>query len=88
MQTPEPIPIETFEVDEPQDRYSPDVAWLWGLGERLTWMSGLILALTPLMGWYVNPGEPTRRRDRVAHRPAREDRLLLGLAIVALASPP
>jgi hypothetical protein len=30
---------------------------LWALGERLTWLSGLILLLSPLMGWYVGSGD-------------------------------
>ena len=30
---------------------------LWALGERLTWLSGLILLLSTLMGWYVGSGD-------------------------------
>ncbi len=30
---------------------------LWALGERLIWLSGLILLLSTLMGWYVGSGE-------------------------------
>ena len=30
---------------------------LWALGERLTWLSGLILLLSSLMGWYVGSGD-------------------------------
>ena len=30
---------------------------LWGLGERLTWLSGLVLMLSSLMGWYVGSGQ-------------------------------
>lgn len=30
---------------------------LWPLGERLTWLSGLILLLSTLMGWYVGSGD-------------------------------
>lgn len=32
---------------------------LWGLGERATWVSGLVLALSALTGWYVGEGEGT-----------------------------
>ncbi len=84
MQTPEPFPTETYEPEEPADRFSPDVAWLWGAGERLTWLAGLILALTPLMGWYVNPGEPTVAVIGWHSGPLAKIVLLLGLAIVAL----
>jgi hypothetical protein len=30
---------------------------LWAIGERLTWLSGLILLLSTLMGWYVGSGD-------------------------------
>jgi hypothetical protein len=30
---------------------------LWGLGEQLTWLSGLILALSSFMGWYSGSGD-------------------------------
>ena len=30
---------------------------LWAAGERLTWLSGLILLLSTLMGWYVASGD-------------------------------
>ena len=30
---------------------------LWAAGERLTWLSGLILLLSTLMGWYAGSGD-------------------------------
>src|SRR5436305_12683756 len=30
---------------------------LWAVGERLTWLSGLVLLLSALMGWYVGSGD-------------------------------
>ena len=59
VQSPEPYrPDEPY--DEPGERFVPDVAWIWGAGERLTWVSGLILSMSTLMGWYVSVGdEPT-----------------------------
>ena len=30
---------------------------LWGLGERVTWVTGLVLALSALTGWYSGEGE-------------------------------
>ena len=30
---------------------------LWGMGERLTWIIGLVLALSALTGWYSGEGE-------------------------------
>jgi hypothetical protein len=49
MQTADPYP------GAPAPRRPP--AALWGLGERLTWLSGLVLLLSTLMGWYVGSGE-------------------------------
>lgn len=30
---------------------------IWGLGERLTWVSALVLAVSAFTGWYVGSGE-------------------------------
>lgn len=30
---------------------------LWGLGERITWVTGIVLALSALSGWYSGEGE-------------------------------
>jgi hypothetical protein len=39
----------------PADRRRPPS--LWGMGERLTWITGLVLALSALTGWYAGEGE-------------------------------
>ena len=46
------------QTDEPtrDSGNSPQIR-LWALGERLTWLSGLILLLSSLMGWYVGSGD-------------------------------
>ena len=55
MQTPEPQPGA-----EPP-RAAP-AAWprpgggIWALGETLTWVSGLVLAVSAFTGWYVGSG--------------------------------
>ena len=36
---------------------SPSQIRFWAVGERLTWLSGLILLLSTLMGWYVGSGD-------------------------------
>ena len=46
----DPRPPATAEV---QDR----VPGLWALGERLTWVSGLVLTLSAFMAWYSGSGE-------------------------------
>jgi len=35
----------------------PSQIRFWAVGERLTWLSGLILLLSTLMGWYVGSGD-------------------------------
>jgi len=53
MQTPEPEPWG-LEPDptEPRSAVRPPIG-LWGIGERLTWIAGLVLALSPFMDWYA-----------------------------------
>ena len=84
MQTPEPFPTETYETDDPADRFAPDAAWLWGAGERLTWLAGLVLALSTLMGWYVNDLDLTTAVIGWHTGALAKIVLLIGLAIVAL----
>ena len=84
MQTPEPFQTEE-PYAEPTDRFSPDVAWIWGAGERLTWISGLILALSTLMGWYVSVGgEPTYAVIGWHTGTVAKIVLVIGLAVIAL----
>ncbi len=61
----------TARVQEPQPPAEPDdepfedtiaeprrsVPSLWGLGERATWVAGLVLALSSFTGWYAGTGE-------------------------------
>jgi hypothetical protein len=61
VQTPEPYPPARQEEEEdwlaPQPRPARTFDELWGWGERLTWVSGLVLALSAFTGWYVGSGE-------------------------------
>ena len=84
MQSPEPFPPDE-PYDEPGERFVPDVAWIWGAGERLTWISGLILALSTLMGWYVSVGgEPTYAVIGWHTGTIAKVVLVIGLAVIAL----
>ena len=62
MQTPEFIPPEPTppESDPYEAAYPRAGGLLPGLGERLTWLSGLVLMLSALMGWYTGSGEGLR----------------------------
>jgi hypothetical protein len=59
VQTPEPFPTEPYvERDRDVDPTPlPRGDGLYGIGERLTWVAGLVLALSALMGWYVGSGD-------------------------------
>ena len=58
METPEPLIETVYDPDEepPAARRGGGPS-LWGLGERATWVSGLVLALSALTGWYSGEGE-------------------------------
>ena len=58
VETPEPQIEPTYEpAGEPPTAARRGVPSLWGLGERLTWVTGLVLALSALTGWYSGEGE-------------------------------
>jgi hypothetical protein len=81
---PEPYSPEPYEPEDRLDRFAPDATWLWGAGERLTWLAGLVLSLSTLMGWYVNSGELTTAVIGWHTGAIAKIVLLLGLAVVAL----
>ena len=84
MQSPEPFPPEEPYV-EARERFAPDAAWIWGAGERLTWLSGLVLSLSTLMGWYVGVGEePTIAVIGWHTGTLAKFALVIGLAVIAL----
>jgi hypothetical protein len=58
VDAPEPA-IETVydPADEPPAATARLGPSLWGAGERATWVAGLVLALSSLMGWYSGEGQ-------------------------------
>jgi hypothetical protein len=52
MQTIDPDPVPPAATER-----RPPPGPLAGLGERLTWLSGLVLLLSTFMGWYVGSGD-------------------------------
>jgi hypothetical protein len=58
VETPETLPEPDWERDsESRAAARPGVPSLWGLGEQITWVTGLVLALSALTGWYSGQGE-------------------------------
>ena len=71
-----------YEEDEPGVR----PVGLWVLGERLTWISGLVLALSAFTGWYAGSGEGPTIAVIGWHTGALGKLVfLIGLAVIALA---
>ena len=59
VQTGEPI-SDDVRPDRPGPSAPPlprPADGLWALGEQLTWLSGLILALSAFTGWYAGSGD-------------------------------
>ena len=62
MQTPEPSPPPQPPEEEdwlvaPPPRPGRSFERIWGWGHQLTWISGLILAISAFTDWYVGSGE-------------------------------
>ena len=87
MQTPEPYPPPEPEEDwlASQPRPARSFEDLSGLGMRLTWVSGLILAISAFTDWYVGSG-PGPTTSVIAWHTGGLGKLVLviGLAVLAL----
>ncbi len=58
VETPDTIEEPRWDpAGEPPAAPRRGVPSLWGLGERITWITGLVLALSALTGWYSGEGE-------------------------------
>lgn len=89
VQTSEPLPPELPERPPPRSR--PDTvlrpaAGIWHVGERLTWLSGLILSLSAFMDWYAGPGGPGPTIAVIGWHTGALGKLVFftGLAVLAL----
>lgn len=71
-----------YEDDEP----GTQPLSLWVIGERLTWISGVVLALSAFTGWYAGSGEGPTIAVIGWHTGALGKLVfLIGLAVIALA---
>ncbi|HET7856173.1 MAG TPA: hypothetical protein VFL41_06920 [Gaiellaceae bacterium] len=58
METPEPYTPEDIQRPAPRERdLMPLPAGIWGAGERVTSVAGLVLALSAFMSWYAGSGD-------------------------------
>ena len=56
VQTPERLPRDEPRTGSPSTLPRPGDG-LWALGEQLTWLSGLLLAVSAFTGWYSGSGD-------------------------------
>jgi hypothetical protein len=88
-ETPDPYvpggPEEDDWLVAPQPRPARSFEQLWGIGHTLTWVSGLVLAVSAFTDWYVGSGEgPTT--SVIAWHTGTLGKLVffIGLAVIAL----
>ena len=88
-ETPDPYVAPAPEEDDwlvaPQPRPSRSFEQIWDWGHRLTWISGLILAISAFTDWYVGSGQgPTT--SVIGWHTGVLDKLVffIGLAVIAL----
>jgi hypothetical protein len=88
VETPEPFapPPRDQPTRYADDELEPRPLGLWVLGERLTWISGLVLALSVFTGWYAGSGEGPTVAVIGWHTGALGKLVfLIALAVIALA---
>ncbi len=87
-------PPDFFELEVPGDPAPPPAGYprpapsggLWAAGERITWIAGLVLALSSFMDWYAGSGVGVKLAVIGWHSGVLGKLVFfLGLAVVALA---
>jgi len=57
VETPDFFDLESPAPGDPASGYTrPAPGGLWAAGERITWVAGLVLALSSFMDWYAGSG--------------------------------
>jgi hypothetical protein len=57
VETPEFFDLDAPEAQQEAPAYPREaVGGIWSAGERITWVSGLVLALSSFMDWYTGSG--------------------------------
>ena len=91
MQTPDPYaPPAT--TPPPAGERPPAHGWpsraegIWAAGERLTWVAGLVLALSTFMGWYAGNAEGIGSLSVIGWHTGALGKIVffIGLAVLAL----
>jgi hypothetical protein len=91
VQNPEPYPP----ADQEEPYYEPDEeafvrpgTGIWSLGGRLTWVAGLVLAISAFTDWYAGPNTAGPTLAVIAWHTGVLGKLVffVGLALLALAA--
>jgi hypothetical protein len=57
VETPEFFDVESSREPPPSERYPrPAAGGIWSLGERITWVSALVLCVSAFTDWYAGSG--------------------------------
>jgi hypothetical protein len=88
VETPEPVPgHEELRPLPRRQPVAPVSDGLWGTGDRVTWIAGLILALSAFMDWYAGSGVGIKLAVIGWHTGALGKLVFfIGFAVVALAA--
>jgi hypothetical protein len=89
VQSPDPNPPSNLPEEEdwlaPQPRPARTFEGLRSLGEQVTWVAGLVLAISAFTGWYVGSGEGPTTSVIGWHTGALGKLVFfIGLAVIAL----
>jgi len=57
VQTPDHLDVPEPGAPTPAGYLEPAAGGMWAAGERVTWVSALVLLLSSFMGWYSGSGE-------------------------------
>lgn len=89
METPQafpPPPSSPRPAATATPAWAPRDSGLWALGERLTWVAGLVLAVSAFTGWYAGAAEGLGSLSVIGWHTGALGKLVffVGLAVLAL----
>jgi hypothetical protein len=89
VESPEPYSPEQDEpfVEPEEEVYLRPAGGFWALGGRLTWVAGLVLAVSAFTGWYAGSGSPGPTISVIGWHTGALGKLIffIGLILLALA---
>jgi hypothetical protein len=88
VETPEFFDVESPRQPAPPDRYPrPAVGGIWSAGDRIIWVSGLVLCISAFTDWYAGSGVGVTLAVIAWHTGVLGKLIFfIGLAVLALAA--